>query len=279
MSAATPARIGRREPRVRLDLRTIWIGATIVAVAILMFAPQLLALHDPFRLDAVNRFQPPSWTHPFGTDEAGRDLYSRIVFGARASLGTSLVVVLSAGVIGTVIGAVAGWIGGWVDRIVMRVVDVALAFPYLVMAMAVAASLGRGMTAAMIALTAVWWPSYARMIRGMVLSLKQDLHVRAARTLGASNLQILRWHVVPHTIPQLNVRFTLDAGYAVIALTGLSFLGLGAQNPSPEWGLTIANARSFVFQAWWYGVFPGVAIFVTVLNFVGLGDLLAKERD
>ena len=277
MSAPT-LEIGRREPRLRVDGRTFWVGATVLVVAILMFAPQLIATADPFRLDAANRFQPPSWTHPFGTDEAGRDLFSRIIYGARPSLGTALVVVTSAGLIGTLVGAVAGWIGGWIDRVLMKIVDVVLAFPYLVMAMAVAAALGRGMGAAMTALVFVWWPSYARMIRGMVLSLKQDLHVRAARTLGASNLQILRWHVVPHTIQQLNVRFTLDTGYAVIALTGLSFLGLGAQNPSPEWGLTIANARTFVFSAWWYGVFPGVAIFVTVLNFVGLGDLLAKER-
>jgi peptide/nickel transport system permease protein len=264
--------------RLRMDLRTLWVSATVVVVAVLMFFPGLIAPADPLQLEAANRFQPPSLTHLFGTDEAGRDLFSRVVYGARPSLGTALAVVTFAGLVGTLIGAIAGWLGGWPDRAIMRVVDVILAFPYLVMAMAVAAALGRGMAAAMAALALVWWPSYARMVRGMVLSLKQDLHVRAGRTLGASDLQLLRWHVVPHTFQQLNVRFTLDTGYAVIALTGLSFLGLGAQNPSPEWGLMIANARTFVFSAWWYGFFPGVAIFLTVLNFVGLGDLLAKER-
>ena len=273
-----PRTLVRRLPDVRFSLRSIWLSLTVAVIAILMFAPELMAPADPFRLDAANRFHPPSFGHPFGTDEGGRDIFSRVIYGARPSLGTALVVVGFAGIVGTTIGAIAGWLGGWVDRIVMKVVDVTLAFPYLVMAMAVAAALGRGITAAMIALASMWWPSYTRLVRGMVLSLKEDLHVQAARTLGASSLQLLRWHVVPHTIPQLNARLTLDAGFAVIALTGLSFLGLGAQNPSPEWGLMIANARSFVFTAWWYGVFPGVAIFLTVLNFVGLGDLLAKEE-
>lgn len=262
----------------RLDRRSVWITLTVLCVAVLILAPGLVAPADPFRLDAANRFAPPSLSHPFGTDEGGRDLFSRIIHGARLSLGTAIIVVTFAALVGTAIGAAAGWIGGWVDRVLMRVVDVVLAFPYLVMAMAVAAALGRGIGAAVTALALVWWPSYARMIRGMVLSLKQDLHVKAARTLGASSFQILRWHVVPQTIQQLNVRITLDTGYAVIALTGLSFLGLGAQNPSPEWGLMIANARVFVFSAWWYGVFPGLAIFVTVLNFVGLGDALARDE-
>lgn len=262
--------------RLRIGWERLWVVLTIALLAVLLLWPELLATEDPFRLDAANRFEPPSWAHYFGTDEAGRDLYSRIIYGARPSLGTALVVVASATVIGTLVGAVAGWTGGWIDQVVMRFVDVALAFPYLVMAMAVAASLGRGLVAATVALSLVWWPSYARMVRGLVLSLKHDLHVRAAWTLGASTSQLLRWHVVPHTFLQLNARVTLDIGYAIIALTGLSFLGLGAQNPSPEWGLMIANARAYVFQAPWYGVFPGLVIFLTVLNFIGLGDLLER---
>lgn len=277
MIAESDTRVPLRS-RLLVDGPRLWIGCTLVLLAVLMVWPDLLATHDPFRLDAANRFQAPSWSHLFGTDEAGRDLYSRIIHGARASLGTSLVVVTSATAIGTLVGAVAGWTGGWVDSVAMRVVDVALAFPYLVMAMAVAASLGRGLLAATVALSLVWWPSYARLVRGLVLSLKHDLHVQAGWTLGASTSQLLRWHVVPHTFAQLNARVTLDVGYAIIALTGLSFLGLGAQNPSPEWGLAIANARSFVFQAWWYGVFPGLAIFLTVLNFIGLGDLLDRRQ-
>jgi peptide/nickel transport system permease protein len=275
---APEVRLGARLRRPALPWRSIWIAATLAVLALLVLAPGLLARTDPYQLDAVNRFRPPSGTHLFGTDEGGRDIFSRIVHGARLSVGTGLAVVAVAAVVGTLIGSLAGWIGGWLDRAIMRTVDVFLAFPYLVLAMAIAASLGRGMPAAVTALCLVWWPSYARMVRGMVLSLREDLHVKAARTLGASSWQILRWHVVPHTMQQLNVRVTLDVGYAVIALTGLSFLGLGAQNPSPEWGLMIANAKTFVFRAWWYGVFPGLAIFVTVLNFVGLGDAFSRER-
>lgn len=263
---------------IRWSPARLWVVATVVVVALLVLVPDLLAPADPLRLTASERFRPPSLQHPFGTDEGGRDIFSRVIHGARLSLGTSIAVVAFAAGFGTLVGAISGWFGGLTDRIVMRVVDVGLAFPYLVLAMAIAASLGRGMRSAVVALALVWWPSYARMIRGMVLSLKEDLHVRAARTLGASTFQQLRWHIVPHTLPQLNVRVTLDIGYAVIALTGLSFLGLGAQNPSPEWGLLIANAKTYVFSAWWYAVFPGVAIFVTVLNFVGLGDALAKEQ-
>jgi peptide/nickel transport system permease protein len=225
-----------------------------------------------------DRFLGPSLAHPFGTDEAGRDILARVLYGARLSIGSALAVAGFAAAFGTLYGAISGWAGGWVDRIMMRVVDVFLAFPYLVLAMAVAASIGRDMRSAVIALIIVWWPGYARMVRGQVLSLKRDLHVRAARTLGASPGQLLRWHVVPHTFAQVNARLTIDVGYALIALTGLSFLGLGAQNPSPEWGLMIANAKGFVLTAWWYALFPGLVIFATVLYFVRLGDELTEER-
>lgn len=260
-----------------MSTRSVWVSATLLVLAVLLLAPQLVA-GDPSALDARGRFSPPSLSHPFGTDEGGRDVFARVVHGARLSLGTAVAIVAVAAAVGTAIGAMSGWVGGWVDRATMRVVDVFLAFPYLVLAMAIAASLGRGMLAAVVALVLVWWPGYARMVRGQVLSLRNELHVKAARTLGASGSQILRWHVVPHTFRELNVRLTLDLGYAVIALTGLSFLGLGAQPPSPEWGLLIANGKEFVFRAWWVAVFPGLAIFLTVLNFVSLGDLLARER-
>ena len=159
----------------------------------------------------------------------------------------------------------------------MRLVDVFLSFPYLVLAMAVASSMERGMRAAIIALVIVWWPGYARLVRGMVLSLKNELHVKAARTLGAGDVHLLRWHVIPHLRGPLLTRATLDVGYVLLAIAGLSFLGLAAQNPSPEWGLTIANSKTFVLGAWWYGVFPGVVIGLVVLNTVLLGDRLAVQ--
>jgi peptide/nickel transport system permease protein len=261
----------------RVTVRQLWFGATALLVLVLVAAPGLLARDDPYELHVVRRLQGPSAAHPFGTDEAGRDLLDRVLFGARVSLGTAVAIVAVAAAFGTAYGAFSGWVGGRTDRLLMRLVDLFLAFPYLVLAMAIAASLGRGTGSAVIGLMLVWWPSYARMVRGQVLSLKHELHVKAARTLGASGAQLLRWHVVPHTVDQLNVRLTLDLGYAVIALTGLSFLGLGAQNPSPEWGLMVANAKSYVFNAWWYAVFPGLVILGTVLNFVTIGDALARE--
>jgi peptide/nickel transport system permease protein len=245
---------------------------------LVLIDPGLFAPRDPYELDIPQRLLGPGAGHLFGTDEAGRDIFSRVLYGARPSIGAALAVAGIAAAFGTVYGAVSGWAGGLLDRILMRIVDVFLAFPYLVLAMAVAASIGRDLRSAVIALVVVWWPSYARMIRGQVLSLKRQLYVRAARTLGASGAQQLRWHVVPHTFAQLNARLTLDIGYALVALTGLSFLGLGAQNPSPEWGLMISNAHTYVLNAWWYAVLPGLVIFATVLYFVSLGDELAAER-
>ncbi len=260
----------------RWSFRRIVLGSIGLLIVAVMVAPGLFTTASPYELDVPERLLSPRFGHPFGTDEAGRDILTRMIHGARLSIGASLLVVGSAAAFGTIYGAVAGWAGGWVDRILMRVVDVFLAFPYLVLAMAVAASIGRDLRSAIFALALVWWPSYARMIRGQVLALKEQLHVRAARTLGASSAQLLRWHVVPHTFGQLNARITIDLGYALVALTGLSFLGLGAQNPSPEWGLMIANAKTYVLNAWWYAVFPGLVIFLTVLYLVRLGDELAE---
>lgn len=257
----------------------MWIGATVVVLGTLVVFPGLIAGRSPTEISASDRLQPPSWAHLFGTDEAGRDLFTRIVHGTRLSLGSAMLVVLGATAVGTLYGAVSGWCGGRVDRVAMRLVDVFLSFPYLVLAMAVASSLERGMRAAIIALVLVWWPGYARLVRGMVLSLKSDLHVKVARTLGASSSRILRWHVIPHLRGPLATRITLDVGYVLIAIAGLSFLGLAAQNPSPEWGLLIANSKTFVLGAWWYGVFPGAVIGVVVLNTVLLGDRLAVEGD
>lgn len=258
--------------------RHVWVALTVLVIGALLLVPGLLAPHSPYTVDVPNRFASPSAQYLFGTDDSGRDIFSRMIHGARYSLGTSLVVVTAAVVFGTMYGAVAAYTGGLVDRIMMRIVDVFLAFPYLVFAMAIAASLGRGVTATMVALVVLWWPSYARMVRGQVLSLKTEYHVRAARTLGASGGQILRWHLVPHTYDHLLARYTLDLGQALIALTGLSFLGLGAQPPSPEWGLLIADAKAYALTAWWAAVLPGLVVFATVLNFVLLGEALQPRK-
>ena len=250
----------------------------MVATAFLVLFPGVIAPGSPTAITASDRLQPPSTEHLFGTDEAGRDLFTRIVHGARAVARLGAHRRRRRGRRSArSFGAAAGWRGGRLDRFAMRLVDVFLSFPYLVLAMAVASSMERGMRAAIIALVIVWWPGYARLVRGMVLSLKSDLHVKAARTLGAGQLHVLRWHVIPHLRGPLLTRATLDVGYVLLAIAGLSFLGLAAQNPSPEWGLTIANSKTFVLGAWWYGVFPGVVIGLVVLNTVLLGDRLAVD--
>jgi peptide/nickel transport system permease protein len=263
---------------MRITVKRVILAVFGVFLLLQLIHPGLFVGSGPYTLNVPDRLLGPSREHLFGTDEAGRDILARVAYGARMSVGSALIVIGVAAGFGTIYGAIAGWAGGHVDRVLMRIVDVFLAFPYLVLAMAVAASIGRDMRSAVIALIIVWWPSYARMIRGQVLSLKNQLHVRAARTLGASSNQILRWHVLPHTIAQLNARVTVDIGYALVALTGLSFLGLGAQTPSPEWGLMISNAQTYVLSAWWYAVFPGLVIFAVVLYLVTLGDELAAER-
>jgi peptide/nickel transport system permease protein len=261
----------------RLILMTV-LCIFLFPILVTIIFPGLFAPYDPSRLDVINRLQPPSLHHLFGTDEAGRDIFSRVIFGARVSVGSSIVIVGLAAGFGTLLGAIAGWFGGKVDWYLMRIVDVFLSFPYLVLAMALAASLGRDIRSAILALILVWWPSYARMVRGQVLSIKEKLFIRATRALGASDKQILFWHVIPHTYRTVSVRAAMDIGYVLISLTGLSFLGLGAQNPSPEWGLMIANARSFVLTSWWYSVFPGIAIVIVVSLFILLGDYLSEDR-
>lgn len=254
-----------------------WSVGTVLVLAALVLIPGVLAPADPYKLDIINRFTPPHGGNLFGTDDSGRDILSRVIHGARYSIGSAVLIITVAALVGTVYGSLAAWYGGILDRLLMRTVDVFLAFPYLVFAMAVAASMGRGLTSTIVALSLLWWPSYARMIRGQVKSILNDYHIRAATTLGARRGQILRWHVIPHTYNQLLVRFTLDIGNALVALTGLAFLGLGATPPLPEWGRMVADSKQFALLAWWYAVFPGVVIFATVLNFVVLGEALRKR--
>jgi peptide/nickel transport system permease protein len=223
-------------------------------------------------------FKSPAWSHPFGTDEAGRDIFTRVVHGTRYSLGMSLAIVLIAAAVGTLYGAVAGFAGRWVDEAMMRVVDIFLAFPAFVLAMAIAAAAGRGMRSVVVALAIIWWPGYARMIRGMVLSLKQNVWVDAARALGAPSSRVILRHILPFTVAELNVRITVEIGYALVAVTSLSFIGLGAERPTPEWGLLIADGRRYVTGAWWYPIFPGVAIYVATTIFSLFGDALSETR-
>jgi peptide/nickel transport system permease protein len=275
-AATASAPRARRLPRSPLAVTALAILVVFAAFAV---APGLLATGDPVDLNVPERLEAPSFTHPFGTDEGGRDVYSRVVWGARNSLGVALAVVLGGALIGVAFGAVSGMIGRRLDEAMMRFVDVFLAFPAFVLAMAVAAARGRGLTSLAIGLVIVWWPSYARLVRGEVLRLRERPHVEAARALGMSTGRIFRRHILPFIWKDLNVRVTTDIGYALVAVTALSFLGLGAQSPTPEWGLLIRDSKTYVGSAWWYMAFPGLAIMLVTVASSIIGDWLAGGRD
>jgi peptide/nickel transport system permease protein len=263
----------------RLGLLT-WFSLVILLVLLAtVLIPGVLATGDPIALNVPERLQAPSLAHPFGTDEGGRDIYSRVVYGARASLGIAVVVVVTATVFGTLYGAVSGLLGGTIDEVMMRIVDLFLAFPAFVLALAVSAALGRGLSSVAIALAIIWWPGYARLVRGEVLSLREYPHVETARSLGVSGLALVRKHMLPFMTKDVNVRMTTDIAYALVAVTAMSFLGLGAQSPTPEWGLLIRDSRNYFGSAWWYLFFPGMMVMITALAFSLLGDAIAERGD
>jgi len=282
--------VSERRPRQRSILRTFRdflaqsplnvIGIALIGLFLFLVAfGGLLAPHDPVQPNIAAKLQPPSSTYWFGTDELGRDILSRVMSGAKYSLGVAFLILSIAVIVGTVVGLVAGYLGGLIDELLMRLTDLFLAFPALVLAMAIAATLGRNLENTVIALTAVYWPWYARLVRGQVLWLKEREFVEAARAIGATPLRILWRHILPNTLAVIIVQVTLDVGYAVLATSGLSFLGLGAQPPTPEWGTMIAGARTFFREAWWYITFPGLALTLTVLGFNLLGDGLRDFLD
>jgi peptide/nickel transport system permease protein len=272
---AWPSRLvtgARRQPLLVVS------GLLVIFLLVAAFFPSLISDKPTSGLNMKDAFKSPSWTYPFGTDEAGRDIFTRVVHGTRYSLGMALGIVLIAAAFGTIYGAISGFAGGWVDELMMRVVDIFLAFPAFVLAMAIAAAAGRGVRSVVIALAIIWWPGYARMIRGMVLGLKENVWVDAARALGAPSSRVILRHILPFTVAELNVRITVEIGYALVAVTSLSFIGLGASRPTPEWGLLIADGRRYVTGAWWYPIFPGIAIYFATTVFSLFGDALAERR-
>ena len=267
----------RRRGRPRSVLAPL---ALLVIVILIAFAlvPGLIAPDNPVALNMAERLKPPSFAHLFGTDEGGRDIFSRVVYGTRYSLGVAIAIVFASALFGVVYGAVSGMARGSIDNVMMRIVDLFFGFPALVLALAVAASIGRGLGSVALSLTIIWWPGYARLVRGEVLRLRERPHVEAARALGVSNLTILRRHILPFVAQEVNVRVTTDIGYALVAVTALSFLGLGANSPTPEWGLLIRDSRPYFGSAWWYLVFPGTMIMLTATAFSLIGDSLAARR-
>lgn len=231
------------------------------------------------RTEVSSRLEAPSAEHWLGTDDLGRDLLSRLIFGVRPALIAALVVVTLSVAIGMPLGAVAGLLGGWVDELLMRTTDLFLAFPSLLLAMAIVALLGPSLLNAVIALALSWWPWYARLVRGVVIGLKQQAFVEAARGLGASTSALIVRHLLPNSVTPVLVQGTLDIGTVILATTGLAFLGLGAQPPQADWGLMIEDGRGYLRQAWWYSTFPGAMIFSTVLAFNLVGDALRDLFD
>jgi peptide/nickel transport system permease protein len=263
-------------PLARQPLTVAGAAIAVVWLLVAVFAP-LVAPYDPLE-QSFTPFSPPSTEHLFGTDELGRDVFSRVVYGARISLPLGLLLVVLASTIGGVLGAVGGYFRGWVDGAVMRTADLVFAFPAIILAMVVTAALGRGLTNAVLALVIVAWPSYARVVRSLVLSVGDSEYVWANRLLGASSRRTLVRDVLPNVVGPVVVLATLDVGNAILLLAGLSFLGLGAQPPAAEWGSMVATGTQF-FQFWWMGTFPGLAIFTAVLAFNFMGDSLRDVFD
>jgi len=254
-----------------------WPAALVAIWLVLIIFPQVLARKSPYALNPLAALVPPSGQHWFGTDAAGRDVFARCVYGIRYSVGISVAIVLCAAVIGSVVGALAGLGNRILDNLVMRTTDVFLAFPYLILAIAIAAAEGPGLTTVLIALTAVWWPSYARVARGQILVLRELPFIEGARAVNTPRRWLFLRHMLPHLASQLYARIAMDIGYAILALTGLSFLGLGAQPPTPELGSLIADARNYTLQAWWYATLPGVFILASVLSAIVIGNRLERR--
>ena len=221
----------------------------------------------------------PNAVHWFGTDEVGMDIYTRVVLGARVTLQIALIVTGVAMLIGVPLGMIAGYVGGWVQEVIMRITDIFLSIPGLILAIAIVGALGPGIVNAMLALSLVWWPGYVRLVQAKTLSVKNEIYVEAARSMGASPLRIVFVHILPNCASPIVVKASMDMGMAILGAASLGFLGLGAQPPQPEWGAMVSIGRNYLPDWWWYSVFPGMAIVLTVLGFNLLGDGLRDVLD
>jgi peptide/nickel transport system permease protein len=258
------------------------IGLGIVAFAVLvaLFAEQLA----PYPLDAyeshlVQRFQPPSFEFPFGTDNLGRDIFSRVILGTQSALTLAVTVVGGAMLIGVPLGLLAGYLGGWLSELIMRITDVFLAVPQLILALALAQLMSPSLETAMVALTLTYWPFFARIVYADTRRLKASLFVEALQGLGARDLRIMFLHILPNAASPIIVRATIGMGFTILTAAVLGFLGVGATPPNPDWGLAIAESRQYLPDAWWFATFPGLAIFLAVFGFNLLGDGLRDIVD
>ena len=273
---------GRRY-RMWRDFSSNPLAMAGLVLALLLFASALaaplLATHDPSAQDLANRLAKPSAAHWFGTDELGRDVFSRVLVGGRITLGMVIAVVAVVAPLGLAIGCMAGYFGGWADRVLMRVTDIFLAFPRLILALAFVAAIRPGITATVAAIALTAWPPYARLARAETLTIRGSDFIAAIRLTGASPGRIILRHIAPLCVSSLIVRVTLDMSSIILTAAALGFLGMGVQPPSPEWGAMIATARRFILQQWWVPTIPGIAIFLAALAFNLLGDGLRDVLD
>ena len=256
------------------------LGLTIISILVIVaiFAP-VLAPYDPLKTDVIQRLKAPSGAHLLGTDDLGRDILSRIIYGSRISIQVGVISVSLALVLGVTLGVLAGYYGGWIDNLVMRLIDIMLAFPSILLAIVIMAMLGPQLSNAMIAIGFVNLPRFARIVRSSVLSVKEEEYVSAAQSLGSSDFRIITKHILPNCLAPLTVQSTLSIATAILEAAGLSFLGLGAQPPTPEWGAMLSSGRSAIQIAPWVVAFPGLAIMITVLGFNLFGDGLRDALD
>ena len=262
----------------RNPLGVVGLFIVIVLILVAAFAPWI-ATHDPYLPTLSARLAAPSAEWWFGADELGRDIYSRLVHGSRLTLLIVALVIITSAPVGLIIGAVAGTRGGWIDAIFMRVTDVFLAIPKLLLALAFVAALGPGIVNAALAITLTAWPPYARLARAEALTVRNSDYVNAVRLAGASEFRIIFFHVIPMCLSSVIVRMTFDMAGIILTAAGLGFIGLGAQPPLPEWGAMISTGRKFIFDQWWVATVPGIAIFTVSLGFNLLGDALRDLLD
>lgn len=257
------------------------LTGTLIIVALFLAAilAPYIAPHDPYVTDPINKLQPPNAKHLMGTDGLGRDVLSRVLYGARISLWIAFLILLVAGTTGTLVGIVSAHLGGFWDNILMRITDIFMAFPQLILAMAVAAALGPSLTNVVLAISFGAWTVFARLARSRAIAVREEDFVEAARACGAGHLRIIFKHILPLALSPVIVQGTLSMGGIILTAAGLGFLGFGAQPPSPEWGLMVSDGRNFMPHAWWVSTFPGLAIAVTVLGFNLLGDGIRDVLD
>jgi peptide/nickel transport system permease protein len=264
----------------RNPLTAVGSSVTLLLILVALLAPWIAPYpQDVSKSHIKEQFHPPSLNHPFGTDELGRDVFSRVIYGSRISLEVGILAIGLALLIGIPLGVIAGSSGGLLDEVIMRVTDTFLSFPSLLLAMAISAMLGPNLRNARIAIAISWWPWYTRLLRGEAIAVKERDFVAAARAVGASWGRVIFKHVLPNSLTPIIIQASMDFGSIILTCASLSFLGLGAQPPTPEWGLMISTGRTFFLTHWWIVTFPGIAIFIAVLSFNLVGDGLREILD